>query len=123
MIKISSHVLDSVIGDHAAYIAVSCYLTDSDNNRQQLFNVIASEHGRIEEQVIWVENAQYELVFQCAEYFESRNASAEDESNSLSVTVDTLQEIVVRLELNETSDRCHVPIMMSPQAYSVWVSG
>ena len=52
MAIISSHVLDSVIGDHAAAIKIGCFrVNDTAGTRTSLFEVIANNEGRIAETV------------------------------------------------------------------------
>ena len=114
MATISSHVLDSVIGDHAKQIGIDCFRIKGEQ-RESVFSVIANEEGRIVENVKGhVAGDVYEVVFKSADYF----ASQPNTSPSRQI----MHEIVVRFTIPEQEERIHIPIMLSPHAYSVWWS-
>lgn len=119
MATLSSHVLDSVSGDHASGIQVQCYLINSLTDRTLLFDVIASAEGRIAEEVDLSATSAaapvVELVFQAAGYF-GKFELADD-------GFQIMPQVVVRLALPDATARYHVPIMLSPHSYSIWWSG
>ena len=117
MATISSHVLDSVIGDHAAGIRVSCYRAPSESGREKLFDVIGNEQGRIAEtiDVGQGDGAEYELVFHSAAYWESQAAAPD--ANQI------METVVVRFRAPTPDAKIHIPVMLSPHSYSVWWSG
>ena len=114
MAIISSHVLDSVVGSHAAGIRVQCFLL-SGESRVLVFDVNANDEGRITEQVSSVTAAeQYELVFYAKDYF-----------NGLSLPTigdPVMTEVVTRLSVNNDAAKYHVPVVLSPHSYTVWWS-
>ncbi len=117
MATISSHVLDSIIGDHAKQIRIEFFRTSADGERTQLFNVIANDEGRIREEVEVSESdhgAKYELVFQSAEYFD--NQPGTPPSGQI------MPEIVVRFLIPDPAGKIHIPLMLSPHQYSTWWS-
>ena len=114
MAKISSHVLDSIIGDHAKGILIACFRIEGDK-RTAVFSVIANEEGRIVEAVEGHSAGDmYELVFKSADYFASQPNTPPSRQ--------LMNEIVVRFTIPEQDERVHIPIMLSPHAYSVWWS-
>jgi 5-hydroxyisourate hydrolase len=118
MATISSHVLDSVAGDHAAGIRVECVRRLPNGEQINIFDVIASEQGRISEVVDVtgsIANEQYELIFHSKAYFGAKPESSEK--------VQILECVVIRLTLVESDGSYHVPIMLAPHSYSVWWSG
>jgi len=120
MATISSHVLDSVIGNHASHIRVECYRCSADGQSTRMFDVVASDEGRIAETVDVAadkagQETQYELVFHLADYY--RKMQLPDDGYQV------LQTVVVRISLPVADDKYHLPIMMSPHSYSVWWSG
>lgn len=118
MATISSHVLDSVAGDHAAGIRVECLKRLATGEQTQVFDVIASEQGRISEVVEISSSAkdeQYELVFHSKSYFSQKSANTE--------SAQILECVVIRLSLVDPNGSYHVPIMLAPHSYSVWWSG
>ena len=108
MATISSHVLDSVSGDHAKHIRITCFTIIGDV-RHKLFDVIANEQGRIAEEVAadTISDTTYELVFHTADYFGSKQ---------------TINEVVVRFTIDDPIGRTHIPMMLSPHSYSIWWS-
>lgn len=118
MATISSHVLDSVTGDHAAGIRVECMKRLGTGEQTHVFDVIASNQGRISEVVEISPSAtdeRYELVFHSKSYFGHK--SSETESTQV------LECVVIRLTLVDPDGSYHVPIMLAPHSYSVWWSG
>ncbi|MDB4224273.1 hydroxyisourate hydrolase [Granulosicoccus sp.] len=118
MATISSHVLDSVVGGHAAGIRVECLKRLATGEQTQVFDVFASEQGRISEVVEISSSAkdeQYELVFHSKSYFSQKSANTE--------SAQILECVVIRLSLVDPNGSYHVPIMLAPHSYSVWWSG
>lgn len=116
MITISSHVLDSVIGDHAKYIRIECFKLEADGGRIGLFNTIADDQGRISETVDADNNdlTRYELIFHSAEYF--KNQPDTPPSNQI------MPEVVVRFTISASTEKVHIPVMLAPHSYSTWWS-
>lgn len=116
MTTVSSHVLDSVIGDHAKYIRIECFRLETDGGRTGLFNTIADEQGRISETINPddKELTRYELIFHSAEYF--KNQPDTPQSNQI------MPEVVVRFTISASAEKVHIPVMLSPHSYSTWWS-
>lgn len=117
MATISSHVLDSVTGTHASGIRVSCVCRDTAGVSTLLFDSVANEQGRIQEQIDIQTNAdsdEYELVFQSAEYY---RASGQPHDG-----LQIMNTVVLRLNLPDADGTYHLPLMLSPHSYSVWWS-
>ena len=117
MATISSHVLDSVIGDHAGGIRIECYRLVGQSSREKVFDVIANHEGRIAETVDVSdkeEDTQYELVFHSAAYFDAQPATP--------ATKQIMRAIVVRIDIPAPDEKIHIPVMLSPHAYSTWWS-
>lgn len=113
MAIISSHVLDSVIGDHARGIAVECVRV---SDRTSLFSVFAGDDGRISENVDIHPNTEVELLFNTARYFAGRNPLPADGGQILNA-------VVVRLQLPDANRKYHLPVVLSPHSYTLWWSG
>lgn len=116
---ISSHVLDSVRGCDAAGIRVSCTRLLPSGDRELVTDIYADESGRV---AISVDTAhdrpetRYQLIFFTGEYF----SKCLEEKQS--ATLSPVSESVVHLDLSSISERCHVPMMISPHSHSVWWS-
>ena len=116
MATISSHVLDSIIGDHAKYIRIECIKISADGGRTGLFNTIANEQGRIAETVAVEDekDVKYELIFHSAEYFSNQPDTPKSDQ--------IMPEIVVRFLIPNPDGKIHIPVMLSPHSYSTWWS-
>ena len=115
MATVSSHILDSVHGTHAAGIRCQLFRLDKEEGRDLVFDVKADQEGRIQEEVE-VENAtrdaEYELVFFSEAYFEMHSIT----------TGSAVETIVIRFTMNDAHKRYHLPVMLSPHSYSAWWS-
>ena len=82
-------------------------------------DIYADESGRV---AISVDTAndrpetRYQLIFFTGEYF----SKCLEEKQS--ATLSPVSESVVHLDLSSISERCHVPMMISPHSHSVWWS-
>ena len=59
------------------------------------------------------QDADYELVFHSADYFESEHNYAADQNVST---------VVMHFKMPNPNKRYHMPVMLSPHSYSVWWS-
>ncbi len=115
MATVSSHVLDSVRGTHAAGIRCQLYRRLRDAPSELVFDVKADTEGRISEEVEVekaTRDAEYELVFHNGAYFSMQ-------SSRFDTVVET---IVIRFVITDNHKRYHLPVMMSPHSYSTWWS-
>ena len=113
MAIVSSHILDSVTGSHAAGIRCQLYILGA-AEREMVFDVVADDEGRISETVdIDSSNrgSEFELVFQGADYFNARSVGTES----------MVKTVVIRFTMAEDK-RYHLPVMLSPHSYSTWWS-
>ena len=115
MAIISSHILNSVTGDHAAGIRIKCQRRQSNGAMEVIFEVHANSEGRISECVDVSAGDDLQLLIHSQEYF--------DEIAPSNSTVQIMPIIVVQLTLPNPGARYHVPVMLSPHAYSIWWSG
>ena len=113
MATISSHVLDSLHGSHAA--GIRCVLQRIDGDvRVPVFDVVADHEGRIQQDIELVADGgadEFELVLHAADYFACKGVDA---AGSMRVVV--LRFIVDR------ERRYHLPVMLAPHSYSTWWS-
>ena len=113
MATVSSHVLDSVHGTHAA--GIRCILSRIDGQaRVTVFDVLADQEGRIAEAVALdagAASAEFELVLRAADYFTGCGIAAKG----------CVREVVLRFVMREDR-RYHLPVMLAPNSYSTWWS-
>ena len=111
MAKISSHILDSVRGTHAAGIRCQLVQLIPTGGRQVVFDVLADHEGRIAETVHVGDDdlgGEYELLLHAAEYFHADTA--------------LVPVVVIRFIVHDSDQHYHLPVMLSPHSFSTWWS-
>ena len=117
MATISSHTLDSVDGSHAGGIKVELLRLDSSGTRTRLFVSQTDPGGRLVEEVAVTSEhlgARFEIVFSTGAYFADHPCATFSER--------ILEEVVVRFRIPAIEAKIHIPLMLSPNSYSVWWS-
>ena len=113
MAIISSHTLNGTDGTHAGGIAVRLMNPDG----TLLMGGEMDEGGRLTlnvEAELIDPSASYELVFETAAYWEARSIPREGPQ--------ILREVVIRFSMPDPDGRYHLPVILSPNSYSVWWS-
>lgn len=111
MAKFSTHILNSVNGTHASNITIIIYKTDSTNNKVLLLKDKTDNAGRfIKEFILNQEDCKsiYEMTIGTEEYFGGKNK--------------IVQEINVKFKMEDPEKEYHIPIIISPNGYSIWWS-
>ena len=116
MATVSTHILDSQSGAHAAGVGVALYRIEPNGARTLLFDAATDAGGRLR-QTLPADGCEAgmrcELVFQSADYFAAQPTPSGGE---------VLREVVVRFTITDTAGAYHIPLMLSPCGYSVWCS-
>ena len=115
MAIISSHTLDSVLGTHAGGIEVELFRLETNGARVSVFHTRTDEGGRLSEDVaLQPKHASetYELVFHTGDYFRNHAVA--------SLEPRIMNEVVVRFCMPNPKGQYHMPMMLSPNSYSVW---
>ena len=115
MATVSSHILDSVSGNHATGIRCQLFRLSKEFDRLLVFDVKADNEGRISESVEIEKanrDAKFELVIHNAAYFSMQ--SIDDDS--------MVETIVIRFAMTDSHKSYHMPVMLSPHSYSTWWS-
>lgn len=117
MATLSTHTLNSVDGTHASDVAVSLARIDAQGRRVVLFDRRTDAGGRLTERIDPAQvdtAADHELVFQTGAYFAARG---------LVLPGLRLQsEVVIRFLMPDAQAAYHMPLVMAPNGYSVWLS-
>ena len=114
MAVISSHTLNGVDGTHAGGIRVQVH---ERTTGKVLFDSETDEGGRLSEEVdisASASDATYEMVFETGPYWQTRDIPRK--------TQQAMTEIVVRFQMQDPDARYHIPVILSPNSYSVWWS-
>jgi 5-hydroxyisourate hydrolase len=112
--RISTHVLDTSRGLPAHGIAVELHLVKG-AERRLMAAVLTNADGRTEAPLVSadaLETGVYELSFHAADYFH-RFGVAQPAPPFLGV-------VVIRIGVSDPSGSYHVPLLLSPYAYSTY---
>ncbi len=105
---LSTHVLDTARGVPAAGIAVALYVLRG-SARALLAQAITNADGRTDKPLAAeLPAGSYELVFAAGPYFARHGLAA------------FYDDVPVRFTLSDESERCHVPLLLSPWGYSTY---
>ena len=114
---ISTHTLNSVDGSHAANVRLEILRIGEGGERETLVTGATDEGGRFVRELPESEvdpQAVYELVLQVGDYFDPQGLNDVDGRN--------LQEVVMRFQMPDVNGRYHMPFMLAPNSYSVWMA-
>lgn len=110
MARLTSHTLNGSDGTHAGHIGVTLVNTVSG---EQMLSSTMDEGGRFAADIpanTIDPAAIYELIFDVRDYWVKRGTSAR------------VQEIVLRFTMPDVQGAYHMPVILNPNSYSVWVS-
>ncbi|BBX52632.1 MULTISPECIES: hydroxyisourate hydrolase [Mycolicibacterium] len=102
--SLSTHVLDAVSGTPAVGVAVT--LTDSASN--VLTTAVTDGDGRVKDLADHLGPGTYRLTFDTAGYFAAARVPA------------FYPEVVIAFEITDPATHYHVPLLLSPYAYSTY---
>ena len=110
MATLSSHLLNSVNGTHAEGVKVVIYQINSNGDKKNFFETKTSKEGRILKDFdLSKEDCEcdYEMICKIAEYFSEKKI---------------VSEISVKFRMEDPNKKYHIPIIISPNGYSIWWS-
>jgi len=116
MALITSHTLNGTDGTHAGNIAVR--LIVSKETRAPLFETCMDDGGRLSEVVDPTKidpTLSYDLIFLTGPYWSISNTPVKPSQIS--------DEIVIRFRMPNPDGQYHMPIILNPNSYSIWISG
>jgi 5-hydroxyisourate hydrolase len=104
MTHLSTHVLDAVSGRPAAGITVT--LTDAAGATRA--TAVTDEDGRIASIADPLPTGIYRLTFDTGAYFAARDVPT------------FYPEVIIAFDITDTDGKYHVPVLLSPYAYSTY---
>ena len=113
MTKLTTHVLDVYSGKPGKGISVELYYLNN-SERKKINSVKLNNDGRADSPLAEGKSfikGKYELVFHIGDYFKNI---------SLANDVPFLDDVVVRFGISDSSQRYHVPLLVSPWSYSTY---
>jgi 5-hydroxyisourate hydrolase len=112
--RLTTHILDTASGRPGAGIAVTLYAVEDETPRE-LVRTRTNEDGRCDRPLLAGDDfrpGRYELVFATAEYFRAQGVALTEPP--------FLDEIRIRFGIAASDQHCHVPLLVSPYAYSTY---
>ena len=110
MAILSSHLLNSVNGTHAEGVKIIIYQLNTDGNKKKIYEAVTSKEGRILKDFDLSEDdckCDYEMICKTADYFSEKKI---------------VSEISVKFRMEDPNKKYHIPIIISPNGYSIWWS-
>ena len=110
MVTLSSHLLNSVDGTHACGVKVIINQINSSGEKVILFESETDNGGRILKDFDLSKddcNCDYEMVCKTSDYFSKKKI---------------VSEITIKFRMEDPKKKYHLPIIISPNGYSIWWS-
>jgi len=112
--KLSTHVLDTALGKPAAGLSIDLFYLGGES-RQHLATFVTNADGRTDEPLLMAEDmvtGVFELVFHVGAYFDALGLELPEPK--------FLKDIPVRFGISNETENYHVPLLVSPFAYSTY---
>ena len=112
--RLTTHVLDTARGKPAAGVAITLYRVNG-AAREEIGHTITNADGRTDAPMLTGEAmavGQYELVFQAGAYLRATGQAGDG--------VLFLDEVPIRFGIPDAGQHYHVPLLISPFAYSTY---
>jgi len=110
MATLSSHLLNSVNGTHASGVKVIINQINSSGEIVIFFESETDNGGRILKDFDLSKddcNCDYEMVCKTSDYFSEKKI---------------VSEIIIKFRMEDSKKKYHLPIIISPNGYSIWWS-
>jgi len=113
--RLTTHILDTALGRPAAGVRLELYRLDGDAAGSVVATAVTNQDGRCDAPLLEGESfsqGQYQLVFHAGAYFDALGIDLPDPK--------FLDEVVIRFGISDVDQHYHVPILLSPFAYSTY---
>ncbi len=110
MATLSSHLLDSVTGTHAYNVDIIIYQIKSSGEKKIFYETKTDSGGRLLKEFKLDDEdckSEYEMVCKTGDYFSEKKI---------------ISEVVVKFKMTDPNKKYHIPIIISPNGYSIWWS-
>ena len=106
----STHLLNSIDGTHASDVEIIIYKSNNDNKVVFLEDKTDSSGRMLKEFELTKEDCEsdYEMIINSGKYF--RNTS------------EIINTISVKFKMKDSLKKYHIPLIISPNGYSIWWS-
>ncbi len=112
--KLSTHVLDIMQGKPGCGVNVALFLVNS-HGKTLLKQAVTNQDGRCDTPLLQGDEMQagrYELVFGAGDYFAAQGVTLSSPR--------FIDEVVIAFGVADTEQNYHVPLVVSPWAYSTY---
>lgn len=112
--RLSTHVLDTALGKPAAGVRIALYRV-SGETREKISEVVTNSDGRTDAPMLLGDQLQtgsYELIFFAGDYLRATGQAKGE--------VLFLDQIPIRFGVPNAQQHYHVPLLISPFAYSTY---
>ena len=113
--RLTTHVLDTALGRPAAGIAVALYRIATSGGREKLGDFVTNADGRCDRPLLEgaaLAAGTYELTFAAGAYFDGLGQKLPNPK--------FLDEVTIRFGIASPEQNYHVPLLLSPYAYSTY---
>jgi len=113
--RLTTHVLDIALGRPGAGIAIALYRVSASGEREKLGDFTTNADGRCDRPLLEgaaFSSGTYELVFAAGAYFDRAGLKLPDPK--------FLDEVAIRFGIASPEQHYHVPLLLSPHAYSTY---
>tara|TARA_E500000331_G_scaffold81233_1_gene76746 strand:+ start:350 stop:685 length:336 start_codon:yes stop_codon:yes gene_type:complete len=110
MATLSSHLLNSLNGTHANGVKVIVNQINSSGIKKIFFETKTDSGGRILKDFDLSKqdcDCDYEMICKTADYFSEKKI---------------VSEIIIKFKMEDPKKKYHLPIIISPNGYSIWWS-
>jgi len=110
MATLSSHLLNSVNGTHASGVKIIIYQIKKSGEKNIFFETKTDLGGRILKDFELSDDdctCDYEMICKTADYFLEKKI---------------ISEIIIKFKMENPKKKYHIPIIISPNGYSIWWS-
>ena len=110
MAVFSTHLLNSVDGSHANNVNIEIHKIDKNNYKSLFLKECTDENGRLlKEFKLSKEDCEsdYEMLIDIGNYFKSDNI---------------INFVSIKFKMKQNKKKYHIPLIISPNGYSVWWS-
>ena len=110
MASLSSHLLNSVDGTHAEGVKVTINQINSNGDKKKFYETETNKEGRIFKEFELSNDdcsCEYEMICNIADYFSEKKI---------------VSEITIKFRMEDPNKKYHLPIIISPNGYSIWWS-
>ena len=110
MATFSSHLLDATNGSHAANVDVIIYQIKSNGEKKVFYETKTDNSGRLLKEFKLDDEdckSEYEMICKTGDYFSEKKI---------------ISEVVIKFKMTDPNKKYHIPIIISPNGYSIWWS-